>query len=455
MGAIETKSDPMEGSMNKQMRRRMLAMLAAVLMMISCAAQATTVFVMEDTTAYAKPDTSSQAYGTLEAGMSATLSDYGYGWAKITAGGKSAYVKADALAVQKSYSGQTVYTAGEAKMYRNLNESSAFQTLDKGTAVNLYATAGDWAYVKAGGSKGLVKISQLTTQGPEKEAPAQSVDAYVCVDGARAYKSNSTSSKVLCSLSLNDVVTVTAYKSGWCRVTKNGATGYMRRADLSTEKTVAFKDAGMTAYVTASSAKAYEQWSTSSSVVATVKQNTEVTVTGLSDDWARVKSDSGSAYMLRRDLGTSPVTPSNGSSATPARGTAKEIDWWDGGIQSLIKVGDTYTVTDVATGIAWTEKRVGGSNHCDTVPATKADTAAMKAACGSWSWDRRAVFVTVNGVNYAGSINCMPHGANKHEETGFGGHHCLHFTNSRTHGSDSLCPQHQAAIKKAASATLK
>ena len=116
--------------MNKQMRRRMLAMLAAVLMMISCAAQATTVFVMEDTTAYAKPDTSSQAYGTLEAGMSATLSDYGYGWAKITAGGKSAYVKADALAVQKSYSGQTVYTAGEAKMYRNLNESSAFQTLD-------------------------------------------------------------------------------------------------------------------------------------------------------------------------------------------------------------------------------------------------------------------------------------------------------------------------------------
>ena len=59
--------------MNKQMRRRMLAMLAAVLMMISCAAQATTVFVMEDTTAYAKPDTSSQAYGTLEAGMSATL----------------------------------------------------------------------------------------------------------------------------------------------------------------------------------------------------------------------------------------------------------------------------------------------------------------------------------------------------------------------------------------------
>lgn len=452
MRVIETNTDPTEGSMNKQIKRRILAMLAAALMMIGCAAQATTVFVMEDTTAYAKPDTSSQAYGTLEAGMSATLSDYGHGWAKLTAGGKSAYVKADALAVQKSYSGQKVYTAGEAKLYRNLNESSAFQTLDKGTAVNLYATAGDWAYVKAGSSKGLVKISKLTAQAPEKE---QSVDAYVCVDGARAYKSNSTSSKVLCSLSLNEVVTVTAYKSGWCRVTKNGATGYMRRADLSTEKTTAFTDTTMTAYVTASSAKAYEKWDTSSSVVATVKQNAEVTITGLSDEWARVKNGSGSAYMLRRDLGASPVTPANGSSATPARGTAKEIDWWDGGIQSLIKVGDTYTVTDVATGIAWTEKRVGGSNHCDTVPATKADTAAMKAACGSWSWDRRAVFVTVNGVNYAGSINCMPHGDNKHEETGFGGHHCLHFTNSRTHGSNSLCPLHQAAIKKAASATLK
>lgn len=72
--------------------------------------------------------------------------------------------------------------------------------------------------------------------------------------------------------------------------------------------------------------------------------------------------------MLRRVWALLQVTPSNGSSATPARGTAKEIDWWDGGIQSLIKVGDTYTVTDVATGIAWTEKRVGGATTATPCP---------------------------------------------------------------------------------------
>ena len=34
----------------------------------------------------------------------------------------------------------------------------------------------------------------------------------------------------------------------------------------------------------------------------------------------------------------------------------------------------------------------------------------------------------------------------------FNGHHCIHFTNSRTHGGNKVCSKHQAAIKKAAAA---
>ena len=84
---------------------------------------------------------------------------------------------------------------------------------------------------------------------------------------------------------------------------------------------------------------------------------------------------------------------------------------------------------------------------------TAADTAAMlKAYGGSWSWNRRAVFVTIDGVNYAASINGMPHGTgNSITDNNFDGHHCIHFTNSRTHGSNQVCPLHQAAIKKAVS----
>ena len=51
-------------------------------------------------------------------------------------------------------------------------------------------------------------------------------------------------------------------------------------------------------------------------------------------------------------------------------------------------------------------------------------------------------------------MNCMPHGSGSITDNNFNGHHCIHFTNSRTHGSNKVCSLHQAAIKKAAAATL-
>jgi len=49
----------------------------------------------------------------------------------------------------------------------------------------------------------------------------------------------------------------------------------------------------------------------------------------------------------------------------------------------------------------------------------------------------------------------MPHGGDSIADNNFDGHHCIHFTNSRTHGSNKVCSLHQAAIKKAANANLK
>ena len=142
------------------------------------------------------------------------------------------------------------------------------------------------------------------------------------------------------------------------------------------------------------------------------------------------------------------------SSTAPARGTAKAMDWWESDIQSIFPRGATATITDVATGIAWKEMRKGGTNHADVQPLTAADTAAMKAAVGSWSWNRRAIFVTIDGVNYAASMNCMPHGSGSITNNNFNGHHCIHFTNSRGHASNKVCDLHQAAIQKALKAKL-
>ena len=141
--------------------------------------------------------------------------------------------------------------------------------------------------------------------------------------------------------------------------------------------------------------------------------------------------------------------------AVPAKGTAKDMDWWKSDIQKIFAKGMTVTVTDVKTGLAWREQRRGGSNHADVQPLTAMDTAALKKAYGgSWSWNRRAIFVTIDGINYAASMNGMPHGGSSISGNKFNGHHCIHFTNSRTHGSNKVDPNHQKAIKQALAAKL-
>lgn len=135
---------------------------------------------------------------------------------------------------------------------------------------------------------------------------------------------------------------------------------------------------------------------------------------------------------------------------------AKTMDWWTSGIQKIFAKGVTAQITDVATGLTWKEQRRGGSKHADVQPCTAADTANLKKAYGGkWQWTRRAIWVTIKGVTYAASMNGMPHGGSSIKNNNFDGHHCIHFTNSRTHGSDKVDTNHQKAIKKAATTPLK
>lgn len=134
-------------------------------------------------------------------------------------------------------------------------------------------------------------------------------------------------------------------------------------------------------------------------------------------------------------------------------GRARTMDWWTSDIQKIFAVGVVATITDVDTGISWKEKRFAGKNHADIQPLTKADTAKLKKVYGHWSWKRRAVFVTINGENYAASIHGMPHGGSNLNNN-FPGHHCCHFLNSRTHGSNKVDANHQKMVAKAAKAKL-
>lgn len=141
----------------------------------------------------------------------------------------------------------------------------------------------------------------------------------------------------------------------------------------------------------------------------------------------------------------------NKESAAPLKG--EYLDWF-GKVDQMFEKGETATVTDIATGKSFKVKRLYGRNHADCEPLTAADTATMKSIYGSWSWDRRAIVVTVTDGGkerkIAASMNGMPHGGMSIKNNNFKGHFCIHFKGSRTHSGNRSDKSHQAAVKKAA-----
>lgn len=134
---------------------------------------------------------------------------------------------------------------------------------------------------------------------------------------------------------------------------------------------------------------------------------------------------------------------------TQLKGSVVLLDWFEGG-SDWLKKGAKFTITDVRTGLSFRARRFGGWYHADVEPITASDTAVFKRiAGGSWTWDRRAIWVTYRGKTVAASMNCMPHMANPTQSNNFDGHFCIHLKNSKVHENSKQCPRHQAKVTEA------
>ena len=124
------------------------------------------------------------------------------------------------------------------------------------------------------------------------------------------------------------------------------------------------------------------------------------------------------------------------------------LDWFNGGSQAFTKHVPVQVI-DVETGLIFNVERFGGWFHADCQPLTKEDTAVFKSIVGEWTWNRRAIWVKINGTYYAASMNCMPHKVSPDNTNDFPGHFCIHFYHSRVHETGRECPRHQACVIKA------
>lgn len=144
---------------------------------------------------------------------------------------------------------------------------------------------------------------------------------------------------------------------------------------------------------------------------------------------------------------------SSGSSSSGGGGSAEKVDWFGGG-NSIIPRGAKFTIKDVRTGVTIKVQHLFGANHLDAEPVDKNETAKLKQVYGGeWSWNRRPVLVSYGGRIIAASMNGMPHGEQSIYDNDFDGQFCIHFVNSKTHGSGKVDADHQAAINEAAKAS--
>ena len=150
------------------------------------------------------------------------------------------------------------------------------------------------------------------------------------------------------------------------------------------------------------------------------------------------------------DTGESAGSGTGSETGTPSwKSRVVKLDWYKTGKDVLKRGGYAY-LYDITTGIKLRIKRMGGTNHADVEPATKADTAKLKKiAGGKFSWVCHAVILQANGQYVACSVNTMPHGQQTISNNGYDGQFCLHMVNSKTHGTGKVNPNHQACIEKA------
>ncbi len=134
--------------------------------------------------------------------------------------------------------------------------------------------------------------------------------------------------------------------------------------------------------------------------------------------------------------------------------------------------GTEMTLTDFTTNKSFRIRVQSVGNHLDVEPLTSADT---KVLCSLYNvssaqilvekdlYQRRAMIATVktkNGLTlqFVCSIYAIPHGTDTISGNDFDGQFCVHFLNSRTHGSDSVDTRadgHQDLIKRAVTSLKK
>lgn len=385
-------------------------------------------------------------------------------------------------------------------------ESSALQTVPEGEEVDILGKSGDWYKVRYGNFTGYMMKKYVTQSPSAAAAAAASIKALGSAPGImRIGDENSDVKK------LQQALDILGYYDGkidgiYGDGTTQAVTQYQKDEGLEADGyagtstvTSIFGSCSKTSMTTQPEPGSTASGSTSSSSSSSSKYPT---VSGISEIGSAPgtsrEGDSGSnvvklqqaleclgyydgaidgvygegtvsavkQFQKKRNMkddgiaGSSTIRVLFGSVGTSSSSSSSKtyetevLDWFEDKVTNVIPKNARFTIKDVKTGKTFEVVRWSGYNHIDAEPRTAEDTATMKSIYGGeWSWSRRAILILYNGHVYAASMNGMPHGTTTISSNNFDGHFCIHFKNSRTHESDKVDPDHQAAVTTASKAT--
>lgn len=125
------------------------------------------------------------------------------------------------------------------------------------------------------------------------------------------------------------------------------------------------------------------------------------------------------------------------------------LDWFNAVNSIFNKFVDTEVV-DIISKTKFIVQRTGGIYHADIEAINSENLEKIHTIFNhDWQWTKRPVLVKINSMWVAGSMSGMDHGYSLISDNGQIGHFCLHFENSKTHGTKRVDNQHQKNIKYA------
>lgn len=314
----------------------------------------------------------------------------------------------------------------------------------------------------------------IPTPSPTSTDPAKQESDYARTTGenVRVRKSASTSSATVTILSAENTVVVinSSSKVGsytWYNVEVAGVIGYIR-GDLLKIMTVAEKEQYLKDQETGGVAT-YTTLHIGSTGAAVSKLQTALKDLGFYS--GKVDGDYGkdtynAVFKFQESKGFTADGIAGSTTQHELYGTSPEggikigdttiyavelVDWYKGDIQKVWPRGSIATITDVKTGLSFRAYRWAGANHADVEPLTAADTKIMCQIYGvstasKITYVRRSLWVTKDGRSFAASMYGVPHGTQTILDNNFEGQFCVHFVNSKTHGTDRVDEAHQTAI---------